>query len=122
MIENSKITEKGEITRQFSNLKQILKQESENDKQDIIIKGEGEGIRINAKRILILGSGYVVPPVINFFKNRNDIDIDIEMVIGTNKPEEAGKQFKDVKIVGIDVTRDFELLNDLIQKSDIVIR
>lgn len=46
----------------------------------------------------------------------------IKIVIGTNTPAEAKEQFKEVEVVGLDVTMDKETLNSLIKRSDIVIR
>ena len=45
------------------------------------------------------------------------------MIVGTNEPEEAKKQFgESVQVIEIDVTKDKHLLNELIKESDIVIR
>lgn len=99
IIENSKITDKGEIVPKYSKfLRSKLQKE---------------------KTILILGSGYVVAPVIDFFKMK-----PVRIVIGTGTPEEAEKQFKSnsVDVIEVDVLKDKTLLNSLIQSSDIVIR
>lgn len=104
IVENSKITNNGKIMPKFGHLNKLLKQE---------------------KNILILGSGYVVPPVIDFFSNLNKTEAGtiIKMTIGTNTPREAKKQFGDsVEVIEIDVTKDNNLLNNLIKESDIVIR
>lgn len=103
IIENSKITEKGKIVQKFDHLKKLLMKE---------------------KTVLILGSGYVVPPVVDYFEkiNRASSETLIKIIIGTNMPREAKIQFEDIEIVGLDVTKDKEALNSLIQKSDIVIR
>ena len=77
------------------------------------------------RKVLILGSGYVVPPVIDFFANVNKSEKGtiVRMTVGTNTPEEAKKQFGDsVEVIGIDVTKDENLLNNMIKESDIVIR
>jgi uncharacterized radical SAM superfamily protein len=76
------------------------------------------------KTVLILGSRYVVPPVVDYFEkiNRASSETLIKIIIGTNMPREAKIQFEDIEIVGLDVTKDKEALNSLIQKSDIVIR
>ena len=104
IAENSKITNNGKIVPKFSHLAKKLKQE---------------------KKVLILGSGYVVPPVIDFFSNVNSTqkDANIKVIVGTNEPEEAKKQFgESVQVIEIDVTKDKHLLNELIKESDIVIR
>ena len=104
IAENSKITNDGKIITRFSNLNKVLKQE---------------------KKVLILGSGYVVPPVIDFFSNVNNTEKGtiVRITIGTNTPDEAKKQFGDaVEVIGIDVSKDSNLLGNLIKSSDIVIR
>ena len=75
------------------------------------------------KRVLILGSGYVVPPVVDFFSNYPEISL----IIATNTPEEARKSFKKYEnctIIGIDVLAETEKqkLENLIKESDVVIR
>ena len=76
------------------------------------------------KTILILGSGYVVPPVVDYYEqiNRDSSQKMINIIIGTNKPEDAKKNFKGIEVVELDVTKDKETLNGLVQRSDIVIR
>lgn len=66
----------------------------------------------------------MVPPVIDYFEkiNRESDDMQIKIIIGTNTPEEAKKQFAMTEIIGLDVTKDIEILDSLISKSDIVIR
>lgn len=73
---------------------------------------------MNFKKVLIFGSGYVVPPVVKFFKDRQDVIVKI----GTNASTEARRMFLDTEIVDLDVSKDSEKLDDLIQESDIVIR
>lgn len=73
------------------------------------------------QKILILGSGYVVPPVVDFFSNYPDISL----IIATNTPEEARNNFKKYEnctIIGIDVITETEKLENLIKESDLVIR
>ena len=103
-MEKSKITDKGDIVNKFSNLTQKIL----NDKKE--------------RKVLILGSGYVVPPVVDFFENKRDGGIKI--TIGTSQPEEAAKLFENnqVDIVELNVLNDAKILNDLINKTDIVIR
>lgn len=99
-VENAKITDHGDITEKFSFLKDKLE---------------------NIKRVLILGSGHVVPPAIQYLYGS-----DVEITIGTNAFEEAKSQYKhmykDISIVELDVTKDRKLLESLIESSDIVIR
>lgn len=76
---------------------------------------------LKKKNILILGSGYVVPPVLDFFSKYPDISV----TIGTNTPDEARKALKlfdDYNIIGIDVLNESERLENLINESDLVIR
>ena len=76
------------------------------------------------KTVLILGSGYVVPPVIEYFEkiNRESNDTIIKIIIGTNAPEEAERQYENIEVIGLDVTKDKILLDNIVSKSDIVIR
>ncbi len=76
--------------------------------------------KIQQKTVLILGSGYVVPPVIDFFEKQAGNQIKI--VIGTTMAEDAKKQFKKVDVVRVDVQKDTKVLDSLIKASDIVIR
>lgn len=74
------------------------------------------------KRVLILGSGYVVPPVIDYLTKQSGVSI----TVGTNTPDEAERTLKrthgDISIVGLDVTADHNTLKSLIGASDVVIR
>lgn len=95
MIEKSKITENGRFVQQFKHLNTV-----------------------KAKKVLILGSGYVVPPVVNFFKYKGNVTVKI----GTNTPEEARRMFMNTEIIEVDVSKDLNKLDALVQDSDIVIR
>lgn len=46
----------------------------------------------------------------------------IKIVIGTTMAEEAKKQFKNVDVVSVDVQKDTNVMDSLINASDIVIR
>lgn len=76
------------------------------------------------KTVLILGSGYVVPPVVEYFEriNRESNDSMVKIVIGTNEPEDAKKKYEKIEVIGLDVTRDKAVLDKIVSKSDIVIR
>jgi alpha-aminoadipic semialdehyde synthase len=69
---------------------------------------------------LIFGSGYVVPPVIDFFSKNSTVSL----VVGTNEPDLARKtlsKYGNPTIVGVDVTKDPILVGKLIESSDVVI-
>lgn len=100
IIEDSKITEHGEIKPKFLNLKLKLKKEKEKE-----------------KKVLILGNGYVIPPIIKFFEGKPNVKI----TIGTLIPEE-NKNKDWIEVIKVDVLSDEKLLSSLIQSSDIVIR
>lgn len=95
IVEKCKITDRGHPVKQFEHLNVN-----------------------NIRRVLILGSGYVVPPVVDFFKEKSNVSVKI----GTNLPDEAKNTFENTEIVGLDVSKDSNKLDELIQDADIVIR
>ena len=75
------------------------------------------------KRVLILGSGYVVPPVVEYL-TENEAD-NIYIVIGSNQVEEAeklSKKYPRCSTAALDAVKDKNKLRNLISESDIIIR
>jgi saccharopine dehydrogenase-like NADP-dependent oxidoreductase len=76
---------------------------------------------INRKRIVILGSGMMVEPLIDFLLRREQNEI----VIGTNMKEAADRLIEKKKgkisVVEIDVVKQTQSLNDLVKSADLVV-
>ncbi|KAG2381646.1 hypothetical protein C9374_006030 [Naegleria lovaniensis] len=77
-----------------------------------------------AKRVLILGSGYVVPPVIDYLLD-NPRDISVITIASDKIPQDLKGKYTgklSVEFVNnLNVSQDNQVLNDLINKTDIVV-
>eukprot|EP00076_Gallus_gallus_P017883 XP_015137737.1 alpha-aminoadipic semialdehyde synthase, mitochondrial isoform X1 [Gallus gallus] len=74
----------------------------------------------NKKRVLVLGSGYVSGPVLEYLTRDSDVDITIVSVM-KEQLEELRKKYSKVTSIHMDVIKDEEKLSSLVKKHDLVI-
>ncbi|POI31041.1 hypothetical protein CIB84_005208 [Bambusicola thoracicus] len=74
----------------------------------------------NKKRVLVLGSGYVSGPVLEYLTRDSDVDITIASVM-KEQLEELRKKYSKVTSIHMDVIKDEEKLSSLVKKHDLVI-
>ncbi len=74
---------------------------------------------VHSKKILILGSGFVVSPVVEYLSKIKEFDL---IIVGLNPSQSFIK--KDATVVEMDVMEESnqESLEHLINQSDVVIR
>uniref|UniRef100_A0A8C9F6U2 Aminoadipate-semialdehyde synthase n=1 Tax=Pavo cristatus TaxID=9049 RepID=A0A8C9F6U2_PAVCR len=74
----------------------------------------------NKKKVLILGSGYVSGPVLEYLTRDSDVDITIASVM-KEQLEQLMKKYSNVTSVHMDIIKDEEKLSSLVKKHDLVI-
>uniref|UniRef100_A0A803Y644 Aminoadipate-semialdehyde synthase n=1 Tax=Meleagris gallopavo TaxID=9103 RepID=A0A803Y644_MELGA len=74
----------------------------------------------NKKRVLVLGSGYVSGPVLEYLTRDSDVDITIASVM-KEQLEQLTKKYSNVTSVHMDIIKDEEKLSSLVKKHDLVI-
>ncbi|XP_072856648.2 alpha-aminoadipic semialdehyde synthase, mitochondrial [Pogona vitticeps] len=72
------------------------------------------------KKVLILGSGYVSGPVIEYLTRDPNVEITAVSIM-KNQLEQLMKKYKNVVTVVADVTEDEERLSSLVKKHDLII-
>ncbi|KAI3644339.1 hypothetical protein MP228_010503 [Amoeboaphelidium protococcarum] len=104
VMQNATIAQNGKLLSRFYNLKPLV--------------DSALSIKVN-KKALILGSGRVCAPVIDYLQQQGNVDI----TIASNNQEEAHRlvqPYKNVQIAGLDVSNAKEL-HDLVHRHDIAI-
>ncbi|XP_072717214.1 alpha-aminoadipic semialdehyde synthase, mitochondrial isoform X2 [Ciconia boyciana] len=74
----------------------------------------------NKKRVLLLGSGYVSGPVLEYLTRDSSIDITVASVM-KEQLEQLTKKYSNVTSVHMDVIKHEEKLSSLVKKHDLVI-
>ncbi|KAM4902385.1 LOW QUALITY PROTEIN: alpha-aminoadipic semialdehyde synthase, mitochondrial [Sylvia borin] len=74
----------------------------------------------NEKRVLLLGSGYVSGPVLEYLTRDSNIDITVVSVM-KEQLEQLTKKYRNVTPVHMDVLKHEEKLSSLVKKHDLVI-
>ncbi|XP_032867386.1 alpha-aminoadipic semialdehyde synthase, mitochondrial isoform X3 [Tyto alba] len=74
----------------------------------------------NKKRVLLLGSGYVSGPVLEYLTRDSNIDITVASVM-KEQLEQLTKRYSNVTSVHMDVIKHEEKLSSLVKKHDLVI-
>ncbi|NXV09804.1 AASS protein, partial [Cettia cetti] len=74
----------------------------------------------NEKRVLLLGSGYVSGPVLEYLTRESNIDITVVSVM-KEQLEQLTKKYRNVTPVHMDVLKHEEKLSSLVKKHDLVI-
>ncbi|XP_074683700.1 alpha-aminoadipic semialdehyde synthase, mitochondrial isoform X4 [Strix aluco] len=74
----------------------------------------------NKKRVLLLGSGYVSGPVLEYLTRDSDVDITVASVM-KEQLEQLMKKYRNVTSVHMDVIKHEEKLSSLVKKHDLVI-
>ncbi|XP_075599237.1 alpha-aminoadipic semialdehyde synthase, mitochondrial isoform X3 [Balearica regulorum gibbericeps] len=74
----------------------------------------------NKKRVLLLGSGYVSGPVLEYLTRDSSIDITIASVM-KEQLEQLTKKYSNITSVHMDVMKHEEKLSSLVKKHDLVI-
>ncbi|KAF1404299.1 Alpha-aminoadipic semialdehyde synthase, mitochondrial, partial [Spheniscus magellanicus] len=74
----------------------------------------------NKKRVLLLGSGYVSGPVLEYLTRDSNVDITVASVM-KEQLEQLMKKYSNVTSVHIDVIKHEEKLSSLVKKHDLVI-
>ncbi|XP_063252831.1 alpha-aminoadipic semialdehyde synthase, mitochondrial [Prinia subflava] len=74
----------------------------------------------NEKRVLLLGSGYVSGPVLEYLTRDSNIDITVVSVM-KEQLEQLTKKYRNVTSVHMDVLKHEEKLSSLVNKHDLVI-
>ncbi|XP_074759269.1 alpha-aminoadipic semialdehyde synthase, mitochondrial [Athene noctua] len=74
----------------------------------------------NKKRVLLLGSGYVSGPVLEYLTRDSDVDITVASVM-KEQLEQLTKKYRSVTSVHMDVIKHEEKLSSLVKKHDLVI-
>uniref|UniRef100_A0A8C3L5B3 Aminoadipate-semialdehyde synthase n=1 Tax=Chrysolophus pictus TaxID=9089 RepID=A0A8C3L5B3_CHRPC len=72
----------------------------------------------NKKRVLVLGSGYVSGPVLEYLTRDSDVDITIASVM-KEQLEQLTKKYSNVTSVHMDIIKDEEKLSSLVKKHDL---
>ncbi|NXY41497.1 AASS protein, partial [Ceuthmochares aereus] len=74
----------------------------------------------NKKRVLLLGSGYVSGPVLEYLSRDPNVDITVASVM-KEQLEQLAKKYRNVTSVHMDVVKHEEKLSSLVKKHDLVI-
>ncbi|XP_066174666.1 alpha-aminoadipic semialdehyde synthase, mitochondrial isoform X1 [Sylvia atricapilla] len=74
----------------------------------------------NEKRVLLLGSGYVSGPVLEYLTRDSNIDVTVVSVM-KEQLEQLTKKYRNVTPVHMDVLKHEEKLSSLVKKHDLVI-
>ncbi|NWU72055.1 AASS protein, partial [Pterocles burchelli] len=74
----------------------------------------------NKKRVLLLGSGYVSGPVLEYLTRDSNVDITVASVMN-EQLEQLTKKYNNVTSVHMDVIKHEEMLSSLVKKHDLVI-
>ncbi|KFV87706.1 hypothetical protein N308_08821 [Struthio camelus australis] len=74
----------------------------------------------NKKRVLLLGSGYVSGPVLEYLTRDSSVDITVASVM-KEQLEELTKKYSNITAVHMDVIKHEENLSSLVKKHDLVI-
>ncbi|NXN95234.1 AASS protein, partial [Rhinopomastus cyanomelas] len=77
-------------------------------------------LKMGNKRVLVLGSGYVSGPVLEYLSRDSNINITVASIM-KEQLEEIKKKYSNITAVHMDVIKDEKELSSLVKKHDLVI-
>ncbi|NXT99991.1 AASS protein, partial [Buphagus erythrorhynchus] len=110
VVRDAVIASNGSLTPKYQYIQKL--RESREQAQSLKMSGE--------KRVLLLGSGYVSGPVLEYLTRDSNIDITVVSVM-KEQLEQLTKKYRNVTPVHMDVLKHEEKLSSLVKKHDLVI-
>ena len=124
------ITEQGQLVPRFSHLQTLVDNSREDGIEQKVELGLKKAEKLvpeivpqKIKKILLLGKGLVSGPVIAYFEGKPGYKMTVAAAPTLNTSFiSTERDKKDIIFIDFDVEKDTQILNDLVQDHDIVIR